>query len=56
MAVVWAMFYGDVAAQIRYFTIIGQGFVEMGQAKEGLQYLDRAPIRSPSTAKPQTRP
>ena len=56
MAVVWAMFYGDVAAQIRYFTIIGQGFVEMGQAKEGLQYLDRAPIRNPSTAKPQTRP
>ncbi len=41
-AVLLAMFYGDVAAQIRYYTIIGQGFVEMGRAKEGLEYLDRA--------------
>ena len=41
-AVGWARFYGDVAAQIRYYTIIGQGFVEMGRAEEGLQYLDRA--------------
>jgi tetratricopeptide (TPR) repeat protein len=41
-AVGWAMVFGDVAAQIRYFTIIGQGFVEMGRAEEGLQYLDRA--------------
>jgi hypothetical protein len=36
-AVGWARFYGDVAAQIRYYTIIGQGFVEMGRAEEGLQ-------------------
>ena len=42
IAVGWAMFHGDVAAQIRYFTIIGQGFVEMGRGEEGLQYLDRA--------------
>jgi CHAT domain-containing protein/tetratricopeptide (TPR) repeat protein len=41
-AVVLAKFYGDVAAQIRYFTIIGQGFVETGRAKEGLEYMDRA--------------
>jgi CHAT domain-containing protein len=41
-AVILARLYGDVAAQIRYYTIIGQGFVEMGRAEEGLQYLDRA--------------
>ncbi len=41
-AVFMAWFYGDVAAQIRYYTIIGQGFVETGRAQEGLEYLDRA--------------
>ena len=35
-AVLLARFYGDVAAQIRYYTIIGQGFVEMGRAEEGI--------------------
>jgi CHAT domain-containing protein/tetratricopeptide (TPR) repeat protein len=41
-AVLLARFYSDVAAQIRYYTIIGQGFVETGRAQEGLEYLDRA--------------
>jgi hypothetical protein len=35
-AVLLARFYGDVAAQIRYYTIIGQGFVEPVRRRKAL--------------------
>ena len=32
----------DVAAQIRYLTLIGIGLTELGRAEQGIGYFDRA--------------
>lgn len=37
-----ALMSGDVAAQIRYLTLVGEAMVELNRPEDGLRYLDKA--------------
>ncbi len=55
-ALVYAKLVNDVGAQIRYLSMIGQGFAEVGRSEEALKYLDAAldkAARNPDTGFPR---
>jgi len=55
-ALVYARIVNDVGAQIRYLSMIGQGFAEVGRSEEALKYLDSAldkAARNPDTGFPR---
>ena len=55
-ALVYARIVNDVGAQIRYLSMIGQGFAEVGRTEEALKYLDLAlktAARNPDTGFPR---
>jgi CHAT domain-containing protein len=41
-ALVYARIFNDVGAQIRYLSMIGQGYADVGRSEEALKYLDPA--------------
>jgi CHAT domain-containing protein len=41
-ALLYSKLVKDIGAQIRYLSMIGQGFVEVGRPEDGLKYLDAA--------------
>lgn len=55
-ALMYAKLTKDMGAQIRYLSMIGQGFAEVGRSEEALKYLDAAlekAARNPDTGFPR---
>jgi CHAT domain-containing protein len=55
-ALVYAMIVNDVGAEIRYLSMIGQGFAKVGRSEDALKYLDMAlekANRNPDTGFPR---